>query len=49
MADTMSPAEVALMDGHDGMLTMYEIFHSKHIQAAATVKGLLSLYRDKEK
>ena len=30
----------------EGMKMIYEILHRKHIQHAATVKGLLSLYKD---
>lgn len=30
----------------DGMKTLYEILHRKHIEHAAAVKGMLSLYKE---
>lgn len=34
-------------DPPEGMLMLYDIMHQKHIQNAATAKGLISLYKEK--
>ena len=34
-------------DPPESMLKLYDIFHKKHISHAATVKGMISLYKEK--